>query len=76
MSHSTIIVGMDAQDRAATEAYLADLEREFRENAEVMRTAKSARWVGRYAQCVEKSRTLYREISEVEFALASGILPF
>lgn len=70
------ITAMTPVDRAATEAYLAELEKEFRENTAEMWTAKGNGDDDEYRRAVDTNRRLYREIAEVEFALRTGFLPF
>lgn len=67
---------MSASDRAATCAYLKDLEREFRENSITLFAARDTDDRNVYLGCSNRSQSLYREISEVKVALERGVLPF
>lgn len=67
---------MTAEERAATVAYHADLVKQFDANATNMWDAKGQADLGRYNECVEETRRLYREIKEAEYALEHGVLPF
>lgn len=67
---------MSTMERAATEAFHADLLAQFRVNAKDMWAAKGAGDETRYTETVDETRRLYREIREVEHVLATGVLPF
>jgi hypothetical protein len=71
-----ITLEMTPAERAATEAFHADLVEQFSVNAETMWDAKGRGDTDRYNECVDETRRLYREIKEVEFVLASNVLPF
>jgi hypothetical protein len=70
------LAAMSQEERAATEAYAADLRQEFRRNVAVMEGARTFRNLTTYHQAYRTSRNVYQEIAEVEFALATGVLPF
>jgi hypothetical protein len=69
-------ISMTAEERAATEAYKADLTKQFDQNVVVMGRAGAEGDIDRYNECVAEARILYREIAEAEHALATGTLPF
>ena len=66
---------MTPEERAATEAFHADLLEQFKANATAMWKAREAGEETQYAETFEETRRLYREIREVEVVLATGILP-
>jgi hypothetical protein len=66
---------MTANDRRATEKYLADLEREFGENRTLALTARDLGDMDGHRVYADKIAVLYREIREVEFALERDALP-
>lgn len=67
---------MSVTERAATEAYAADLRAEFGRNVKVMNGARTFRNLEAYKRWYGISRETYRELAEVEVALITGILPF
>lgn len=66
---------MTPAERAATEAFHADLLEQFKTNADEMWKAFATGDFETYNVTVETNRALYREIREVEFCLTNNVLP-
>lgn len=69
------MIVMTAADRTAAELYVKDLETHFNENQIMVRTARDLGDTAGLDALHETSRTLYREISEVQVALKLGVMP-
>lgn len=73
MTTTTATATMTAEERLAAEAFRADLLAEFREVTDVLRGIKGT---GTINHLRGEVRHLYREIKEVEYCLATNVLPF
>lgn len=69
-------ISMTPDERAATEAFRADLLDQWKANRKVMNDAKESADIDRYNESVEEASRIYRDIKEAEFALDNGVLPF
>jgi len=65
---------MTPSDRSAAERYAAHLETEFMDNQVMLRTAIDVGDVAGRDMFVSKSRSVYREIQEVRFALDHAVI--